>query len=378
MSEAMPVAPRPTMRPILWLSLSAIWLGYLIYPVSQYMSVRHPLGQGVLASAWLAAFVASYLAAWRRPMGGSDMARYAWAALLSALSVGALIALHLLEALGGLVYGAPLLGLVRSRRGFVAGVAVETGLVLVLAWRLHLGRDLVLSEMIPFYAVAVAMRVYGEFWALAYRVHLAEEEVRRLAVANERLALARDVHDIVGHTLSVIALRADLAVARAATDARGAAEEMAQVAAQARQALHDVRAVVSRWRTVTFAEEWAHSRAALEAAGIAVEATGLGDPLPPAVDQALGYWIREGATNILRHSNARSCRLTVAVRDGVLRATLLDTGTRTAPSADGQGLQGLKERFSQLGGAVHAAATPAGFVLEAFVPLQAEASSYVG
>jgi two-component system sensor histidine kinase DesK len=134
-----------------------------------------------------------------------------------------------------------------------------------------------------------------------------------------------------------------------------------------------VRAVVSRWRSVSFREEWARASATLEAAGIATEATDLNRDLPPELDRVLGFWIREGVTNILRHSQASRCRLVLEDGGDRLRAVLADDGSpRGSPNPAGSGIRGLQERFAALGGEVHAYPTDRGFVLEAILPWSPE------
>jgi two-component system sensor histidine kinase DesK len=227
------------------------------------------------------------------------------------------------------------------------------------------------SFVVPFYGITVAMMAWGHAWRLGSQLRFAEEEVRRLAAANERLALARDLHDVVGHSLSVLALRADLAAAHAEPLAPLAASEMRQVADLARDALHDIRRVVSNWRTTSFREEWRRSREILAAAGIVPEEAGLEQPLSPELDQVMAYWVREGVTNVLRHSNATRCRLTVEVNPQATVVTLEDNGPPRDPLPDcppGNGLTGLRERLASLGGQLEAQQIGAGFRLRALLP----------
>jgi two-component system sensor histidine kinase DesK len=169
-----------------------------------------------------------------------------------------------------------------------------------------------------------------------------------------------------------MALRAELAAQQADVAAPEAAAEMLQVAQTAREALHDVRAVISRWRVVSFAEEWANAERVLASAGVkARAAAALGDlQLPPEVNRVFGFFVREGVTNILRHSRATECRLTVIPRAETLSIRLEDNGTGTTPSAEhsGSGIAGLRERFGEMGGRLAAAPQSTGYVLEATVP----------
>ena len=362
----------PGTRAWWWFSLAGVWLLYLLYPVGEFMG-RHASGsQTALALLLLALFLTAYVAAWRQPFHLSDLSRLGWAGALAALSVLAAWLLHLPDALGGLVYVSPVLGFGADRRVAVGGTAAGAA-VLAGAWRIltpHVPL-LLWTLLVPYLAVAVAMQAWVGFWRLGMRLRLAETQLRDLTVANERLALARDLHDVVGHSLSALAVRADLAARQAAAAAPASADEMRRVAQLAREALADVRHMVSQWRAVSLQGEWTQARAILEAAGLHVREEGTQVPLPPELDRGLGFFVREGVTNILRDSAATECRLTLAITADGLVAELCDNGT-APPSGEaggaGSGLSGLRERFLQLGGRLSNEATPQGFRLAAEVP----------
>lgn len=374
------LSPRPmdppsgwAARTWLWMAMAGVWLMYLLYPIGEFLGRREAAGAAALAAALLALFLAAYVGAWRNPFHMTDAGRLGWAGVLVALSLIAAWLLHLPDALGGIVYAGPVLGFTADRRWAAAGIA-GGGIAIVGAWRLLEGplasASLVWNLLVPFVAVAVAMQAWSRFWRLGVRLRTAERQLAELAVANERLALARDLHDVVGHTLSALAMRADLAAREASGLAPASAAEMRRVAQLARDALADVRRLVSSWRAVTLAGEWGQARGLLEAAGLKVEEHLAPLVLPPEVDRGLAFFVREGVTNILRHSAATECRLTLAVAGEMLCVALHDNGQALAGDtrSDGSGLAGLRERFLELGGRVSGDWTPSGFRLGAEVP----------
>jgi len=210
----------------------------------------------------------------------------------------------------------------------------------------------------------------------------AREELAVLAVGEERNRIARDLHDTIGHSLSVIALKSELARRVLPTEPARAAEEIADVERVAREALASVRETVQGYRTPSLALELAAARSALATAGISGTVEPAPEGLPSAVDAVLGWAVREGVTNVLRHSDATRASIRV-VADGDSRAVeVVDDGTAgaaggagdpAAPVRRGTGLDGLRERAATLGGAVEAGPLPdRGFRLRVSVPLQVE------
>jgi two-component system sensor histidine kinase DesK len=219
---------------------------------------------------------------------------------------------------------------------------------------------------------------------LIYTLNQTRAELARMAVAEERLRIARDLHDLLGHSLSLIALKSELAGRVIETDPRRAAREIAEVEAVARRSLAEVRQAVTGYRQPSLAAELAASRRTLAAAGIdcRVDAPGAYE-LPPEVDALLAWTVREGSTNIVRHSGARHAGIRVKVSDARAEADLTDDGAGppagavaggggTPPAATGAGLAGLAERAARLGGTLRAGAGErGGFRLRVSVPLPA-------
>src|SRR5438105_6781902 len=215
-------------------------------------------------------------------------------------------------------------------------------------------------------AAAVAGRLLIE---ANQQLSLAREQIARLAVGEERLRFARDLHDLLGHSLSVIALKSELA-GRLLKRSPGLAEhEVRDIEKVARDALHEVRDAVSGYRLPTLSAELAGAREALTAAGIELHADAEHLPLPPAVEAVLAWTVREGVTNVMRHSQARRCAVRIISRDGSATVEVVDDGRGGTPSA-GSGLRGLEERVQERGGTLTAEPLPhEGFRLKVTLPL---------
>jgi two-component system, NarL family, sensor histidine kinase DesK len=203
-------------------------------------------------------------------------------------------------------------------------------------------------------------------------------ELARVAVADERLRIARDLHDLLGHSLSLITLKAELSRRMLDTDAASAEQEMAELEQVARQSLSDVRAAVAGYRQPDLAAELGVARQLLTAARIGCQLTTPADlQLPADVDTVLAWTVREGITNVVRHARASQAAVTVAVTaDGGGRrvvAQITDDGTGPAAGPAGSGLAGLGERVRKLSGNLMAGPAPGGgFRLQVTIGLEEE------
>jgi two-component system, NarL family, sensor histidine kinase DesK len=181
------------------------------------------------------------------------------------------------------------------------------------------------------------------------RLLVAQEQIEHLAKIAERERIARDLHDVLGHTLSLVVLKSELAGKLMGSDAQRAHQEIAEVEQIARQALSEVREAVRGYRTEGIAAEIARARRALDAAGVRLESQGDGVLLTPAQESVLSLVLREAVTNILRHAGATSCRLELATDSGGTRLSVHDDG-RGGITSEGNGLRGMRERVEALGG----------------------------
>jgi two-component system sensor histidine kinase DesK len=202
----------------------------------------------------------------------------------------------------------------------------------------------------------------------------AQNRLAQTAVAEERLRFSRDLHDLLGHTLSVIVVKAQ-AVRRLATrDPDAAAEHASNIETIGRHALTEVREAVTGYRSVGLAEELANAQSALQAAGVLVRVTHEALGLDAHLDSLLGWVVREGSTNVLKHSDASRCTIEVTVKNGIARVEVIDDGSGGS-AGDGSGLKGLRERVDEYGGVVTAGRVPGGFRLAASVPERTQARS---
>ncbi|MEV4099718.1 histidine kinase [Nonomuraea sp. NPDC049649] len=230
-----------------------------------------------------------------------------------------------------------------------------------------------LSQGLSAVLMPLAMWLWCWLWWTIRDAHDSQAAKARLAVAEERLRFARDLHDLLGHSLSVITLKSELAAKLATKDAAKAADEMADVRRLTAQSLLEVQLAVDGYRSLDLDEELARARAALEAAGTrCVVEAGTGE-LPPETRALLAWVVREGTTNVLKHSSASRCSITFA--DGVLEMcndgvpVPEDNSEDSTGNSVGSGLRGLAERMTAAGGSFSAG--PAGdgkFVLRARVP----------
>ena len=192
-------------------------------------------------------------------------------------------------------------------------------------------------------------------------LHIARRELARLAVAEERLRVARDLHDVLGHTLSMIALKSELAGRIAEQEPAQAAREIQDVEKAARQVLREVRTAVAGYRQPTLQSELEGARQLLDAAGIAYRIEQTVDELPATIDAVLAWVVREGVTNVVRHSRARRCRICLTETPGWVRLVVTNDDRRSSlpiveqlSSPAGTGLSGLVERVVAQGGHIEA------------------------
>jgi two-component system, NarL family, sensor histidine kinase DesK len=182
------------------------------------------------------------------------------------------------------------------------------------------------------------------------RLRKANEEIEHLAKVAERERIARDLHDVLGHTLSVITLKSELAGKLMDRDPKRAGKEIREVEEISRQALSEVRDAIRGYRAQGLAAELAHAKSTLETAGLTVQCDAASTMKLPAMQESvLSLAVREGVTNVVRHAQARSCRLRLEQQNGSCRLEIHDDGLGFC-TVEGNGLRGMRERVEMLGG----------------------------
>ena len=181
------------------------------------------------------------------------------------------------------------------------------------------------------------------------RLGLAQDQIEHLATVAERERIARDLHDVLGHTLSVVVLKSELAGKLMGSDAERARREIGEVEQIARKALAEVREAIRGYRAAGLLAEIARARRTLDAAGVSLDCESQDMRLEPAQESVLSLVLREAITNILRHAGASRCRLEVTVEDRRTVLRLEDNG-RGAIAREGNGIRGMRERLEALGG----------------------------
>ena len=189
-------------------------------------------------------------------------------------------------------------------------------------------------------------------------LHSARRELARLAVIEERERLSRDLHDLLGQTLSMITLKSELARHLVTEEPERCEQELSQIEHVARQTLREVREAVAGYRQPNLKSELEGARHLLEAAEIDSQIDTLEEALPPAVDAVLAWTVREGVTNVIRHSQARQCSIHLTREDAAVCVEVLSDGGQREQAEStvrsGMGLNGLRERVNALGGHMEA------------------------
>ncbi|MXG88488.1 histidine kinase [Nocardioides sp. YIM 123512] len=343
---------------------ACIWLFFLIDPLLQAWSRRDTVA-GVVGMVAVVAFAAVYMTLWLgaraqrwRPVANPSL-RWSLGYLAALVALGTVVVACVGESgLACTVYVA--VGCVMS---FPFRVAAVTTLALVVGtialgavedWGSQIGT--------AFSIMAASLAVFGLRALISRNVDLleAQSENARLAVDNERTRFARDLHDILGHSLTVITVKAELAQKLLDVDTERARAELVDLERLSRDALVDVRRAVEGYREITLPAELVRARAALRAAEISAEVPGSADQVPTELRELFAWTVREGVTNVIRHSRASHCEVRLTPTSAEVR----DDGTATpSPTGHGSGLAGLRERAADVGATVVTTHLSPGFVL---------------
>jgi two-component system sensor histidine kinase DesK len=359
---------------LLWI---AMWMVYLAYPLDNLVHGHHGLPALVLGWTGLTGFVLAYLAVVFFRTNQPDQPRWVHVTLVVLGVLAVALSLALGDSwLGLFVYVAVACGSVLRPDRSRWAIAVVTGLLFATGVLIHAGSDTLLSLGIPCFLSGFAMVGLRRLVSTMRELREARETIAHLAANDERLRLARDLHDLLGHSLSLITLKSELAGRMLPDRPEDAATQVADIEQVSRQALVDVREAVSGYRRPILAVELAGASAALHAAGIEADvdrAQWTGHVrLAPDEEGALAWALREAVTNVVRHSGAARCRIVLAEDGDEFGLTVSDDGRGPDPGhRPGHGLTGLDERLLLAGGRLStSSAAGGGFTLCAWVPLR--------
>jgi two-component system, NarL family, sensor histidine kinase DesK len=354
----------------------ALGLLFLIGPIADLINSSLSTARIAAIAVATALFVAIYWsllppARWLRRLG--DMGVAAALALLPVIATAVLVADAPNSFLGLYVYFVVAAGMLLPER-IAAVVVVVTALgVGIAADQLGADDGQIAALVLTTISLGVLMMAFGWIVRGNRELRAAREELARLAVSEERLRIARDVHDLLGHSLSVVALKSELAGKLLERDPSRAAAELADIQAVSRRALAEVRGAVHGYRSLGLTEALSGAKAALSAAGIDCSVDGMEIEVSPEVEAVLAWAVREGATNVVRHSNAEHCDIRIRRDRDSAAVEVEDDGVAAMEAgSDGIGLVGLAERAKGVHGTLEAGAKrEGGFRLRLTVPLEA-------
>jgi two-component system, NarL family, sensor histidine kinase DesK len=249
------------------------------------------------------------------------------------------------------IYAAAMLPFcVETQTAAVVGLATIGAIGALDGLLLHVGAwQMFYTALFPM-IIGAGNTFFAERNRMNRRLRKANEEIEHLAKVAERERIARDLHDVLGHTLSVITLKSELAGKLIDRDPERAGQEIREVEQISRQALSDVRDAIRGYRSKGLAAELAQAKSTLETAGVAVQCDAATTVKLPAVEESvLSLAVREGVTNVVRHAKATMCRLRLEQQNGSCRLEIHDDGCG-AGNGEGNGLRGMRERVEMLGG----------------------------
>ncbi len=272
--------------------------------------------------------------------------------------------------------------------GVLLVIVVMLGIVMRSSWAV------IGSTLLFIASIGLITGSLGQLVRTTHKLRVAREEISRLAVTAERLRIARDLHDLLGHNLSLITLKSELAGRLISVLAEQSgleegqvdrvAREIKDIEQTARTTLQEVRDAVSSYRQPVLASELYAARDILAAAGITYQMEGdveMLSGMPSTVEAVLSWTIREGVTNVIKHSRARQCVVRFQQDLHTISTEIINDGTQiqTTTQERGNGLRGLAERVTALGGELNAGpGTNGGFHLSVCVPLLAAAKNATG
>jgi len=206
-------------------------------------------------------------------------------------------------------------------------------------------------------SIGIMMFAFGQQLQAMQRLRDAQGEIARLAVVDERERFARDMHDVLGHSLTVVTVKSELARKLVVRDPERAQSELADIERLTRAALADLRASVAGYRAMTLATELSAAHAALVAADVAPHLPTSADVVSPELRETFAWVLRESITNVVRHASAKNCwvafeKRAIIIGDDGRGMAVAGPGGTSSPGRDGHGLEGMRERAAKVGATV--------------------------
>lgn len=259
--------------------------------------------------------------------------------------------------------------LVDTQSRAIAGLVAIAAIGGIEAFFLHLsGWGIFWAALFPAF-IGAGNVFFAERNRMNRKLRKANEEIEHLATVAERERIARDLHDVLGHTLSVITLKSELAGKLMDRDPDRAGKEIREVEQISRQALSDVRDAIRGYRAQGLSAELARAKSTLETAGLTVQCDAATTMKLPAVQESvLSLAVREAVTNVVRHAQAHTCRMRLEQQNGSCRLEIQDDGCGNS-TGEGNGLRGMRERVEMIGGTLQRT-TENGTTLTITLPLK--------
>lgn len=331
-----------------------VWLVYLFFPIIAFVEQAHPWPYHLLFWGIVAFFIYVYtrcfLLSYLTEKQHQRWAIFGWC--FSILSYLLLIPLIGTQGSTFLVFSGAIIGF-QSKIGIALGAALFSCLLMVWPVFLYQIKLIDIGWMLPLliFTLVVAYANHASYKAKIAGKRLAkiQEEKEQLAADAERERIARDLHDILGHTLSVIVLKSELAGKLAEHDPQRAKNEIQEVERIGREALQEIRLAVKGYQGSGLTAELARAKVALDAAGIKLNLTNQLPELSPAIDATTTMLLREAITNIVRHSRAKKVDISMFQTDKNHILTIHDDGVG-GEAPEGTGLTGMRERLRSIGG----------------------------
>lgn len=354
-----------------WDYFPLFWLIFLIFPISSFFEKPRSPQDWVLFWLILLAFMGVYLRAFMVERDEERWAVVGWVAALAAYVLTYNVSGG--QSVTFLIYGGALIG---HQRSMALAMWLAVANCFIMIWPVLVG-----SESWSSYAWALPLMFFTVVGAysnhLSFRAQVMSKNLEKVQLEKEKLAadaererIARDLHDLLGHTLSVIVLKSELAAKLAEKNPQRAAQEIREVERISREALREVRAAVQGYRGSGLGAELARAKVALDAAGVKLTIMDTIPEVPEVTEASAAMLLREAVTNVVRHAHAREVKITMQPTAGGHTLTIQDDGIGGS-SPEGTGLNSMRERLRAIGGTLEREGTH-GTRLVAFFPAEGE------